>query len=674
MQVEQFKAMVTRLERESAAAPSAYRAKVAALVLLGFAILAFMLAIAGLGLLLLVGFVIAVVVTGGGALLLLLKLGKVLFLLAIPLWFLVKASVQALFVRVPPPLGREITRAQAPALFTAMDDMRRKMRGPRFHHVLVVDDVNAAVVQRPMFGIVGWPRNYLLLGLPLLESMPPAEALAVVAHEYGHLAGSHGHFSAFVYRLRHTWGTVQAYTDHIKGWVGWMVGPLVRWYAPYFNAYTFVLARADEYQADAASAKLVGKRAAANALKRVNLVAPQHQRFMELTFERIMHDQAPPADLMQRWATQATVPPAAADAERWLTGALDREGHFTDSHPTLRARLTALALGVPTALAALAALPRAPAAGAQPVAGTEPAAEGSKAARLAVVLQEQPQPLQGDSAAAAWLGPLLETLRTEFQTTWAAQVAEPWSERHAQAEQQRTRLAELAALPERDAAQEIERIRLTLRLETETDLREPLAAFNAQHAEHALGLFLHGTVCLDKGDAAGLTLLERAIALDPEATKPACEHAHRFLHERKDTAGAETWAERWRQRDQLEINRDEQLRVMDPHHALAPHGLDESAVLAIKQVLAIRGSANKPLAWVKEAYLARRVVPADPTAIQIVLAVQLSWWAHQTNKQAAVIAQLVAMDWPVTLVFVTLDGPLKPMAAKFRAMVGARLV
>ena len=82
------------------------------------------------------------------------------------------------------------------------------MRGPRFHQVLVVDDVNAAISQRPAFGLIGWPRNYLLLGRPLLECVPPAEALAIVAHEYGHLAGAHGHFSAFIYRLRHTWGTV----------------------------------------------------------------------------------------------------------------------------------------------------------------------------------------------------------------------------------------------------------------------------------------------------------------------------------------------------------------------------------------------------------------------------------------------------------------------------------
>lgn len=632
--VDRFKSMVARLERESAAAPAAYRIKVAALTLLGFGILALVLGLAGLGIVLLGGFVVAVVLTGGTALLLLLKLGKLLFFLAIPLWYLIKASVQALAVRVPVPQGREIARAQAPALFAAIDDMRRKMHGPRFHHVLVVDGVNAAVVQRPAFGLVGWPRNYLLLGLPLLESMPPEEALAVVAHEYGHLAGSHGRFSAFIYRLRHTWGTVQAYTDHIQGWLGGLVAPLVRWYAPYFNAYTFVLARADEYQADAASAELVGAANAAHALKRVNVIAPQHRRFMEQTFDRIAHEPAPPRDLMQRWAAQATAPVPGADAARWLEDALDREGHFTDSHPTLRARLQALA-----------ALPASP----------EP-------------LEVPPPPVAGATAAAAWLGPLLEALRGEFQSTWAEEVQQPWAERHAEALKQRARLAELAAIETRTADEELERLRLTLRLEPEADLREPLAAFNAQHADHAVGLFLEGRVRLGKQDAAGIALLERAMALDPEATKPVCELVHAFLQGRGDEAAAESWAERWRQRDALETLRGQQLARLDANDELAPHGLDEATLATVRQVV-----LGHPRAHVTEVYLARRVVPADPSVVQLVLGLHLTWWSRRRGKQAEVVKHYAALAWPVGLVVVTLDGQYKYWREKFQALPGARL-
>lgn len=110
MEIDQFKSMVARLEQESAAAPRQYRIKVALLALLGFAILALVLATVCIGLVALVGIAGALMFTGGAALILLLKLGKLLFLLAIPLWFTLKSAVQSLFVRLP-----------APALFEALD-------------------------------------------------------------------------------------------------------------------------------------------------------------------------------------------------------------------------------------------------------------------------------------------------------------------------------------------------------------------------------------------------------------------------------------------------------------------------------------------------------------------------------------------------------------------------
>lgn len=217
MEMARFERMVAQLEVESTRHPVRYQLKVALLALLGFGVLGLIIGIAGLGLLLVVGLGLALLFTGGKAAILLLKLGKVLILLAVPLWFLVKSSISALFTRLPKPQGIELQRDQAPVLFAAMDRMRKKMGGPRFHHVLITDEMNAAVVQRPVFGFFGWPRNYLILGLPLLESLSADEALSVVAHEYGHLAGSHSKFGAYIYRLRHTWATISAIADQLQG-------------------------------------------------------------------------------------------------------------------------------------------------------------------------------------------------------------------------------------------------------------------------------------------------------------------------------------------------------------------------------------------------------------------------------------------------------------------------
>ncbi|MGZ5856566.1 MAG: M48 family metalloprotease [Burkholderiaceae bacterium] len=515
MEMDRFKNMVARLEQESATAPTRYRLKVAMLAVLGFGILALILAAVGFGLVLVVGFAVTLVFTGGAAFILLLKLGKLLFLLAIPLWFTLKSSIQALFVRLPAPTGREIKRSEAPQLFAALDNMRRQMNGPRFHHVLLVNDVNAAVVQRPALGLVGWPRNYLLLGLPLLEYMTPDEALAVVAHEYGHLAGSHGRFSAFIYRLRHTWSTVQAYISHFQGWLSRLISPMVQWYTSYFNAYTFVLARADEFRADAASAELVGSPNAANALKRVNIIAPRFQQFLENTFKQVSETNTPPSDLLQRWAPSTSIAPEEAQTIRWLEEALDREGHFTDTHPTLRARLLSLA---------------------------------NKEGELLTL----PPSIEGEPASSAWFGRSLDSLRIELQEQWAKQVAPSWGTRHIEIHTQQMRLQELRNMPHRDIERQLEMLNLSMRLEPETDVRADLADFNAANTDHALGVYLEGIARLDKGEQEGLALLDRAMQLDPQATKPACERAYAFLTERKEVDVAESYAARWRERDALD--------------------------------------------------------------------------------------------------------------------------
>jgi hypothetical protein len=406
---------------------------------------------------------------------------------------------------------------------------------------------------------------------------------------------------------------------------------MIRWYAPYFNAYTFVLARADEYQADAAAAELVGAHHAAHALMRVNIVGPRHQRFMSRTYDRIADDAVPPPDVMQRWADEAGCAPVEADAAGWLREALDREGHFTDTHPTLRARLDAL----------------------------RHAGSGD------VV---PPPPLAGASAAQAWLGPLAPALRQAFQQDWTNRVEDAWKKRHEQAREQRARLVELRALPERDAALELEMLHLARRVEPDVDQREPLAAFNATHPDHAEGLFLEGCERLEREDASGLPLLEAAMKLDPDAIKLACQRAHAFLLERGDKAGAEAYAQRWRERDAHETLRDSQVRHLSTAHALAPHGLDAETVERVRALLTPAVTRH-----VEAIHLARRVIPADPSVVLLVMGVKLTWWGRWRKMQGAVVRRIAAGEFPVAMTVISLDGAYKAFEPKFKAQGNARL-
>lgn len=631
-----FEQMVARLEAQSAQAPGWYRVKVALLAVLGFGVLLLLLGGAGIGLLLLIGGLgVALYASGGKGLGLLLQLGfKALVLLAAPLWLLLKSSSRALFTRLAPPQGRVLQRDEAPALFEALGQMRQRMRGPRFHQVLLTDELNAAVVQRPMFGLVGWPRNYLLLGLPLLESLSPDEALAVVAHEYGHLAGSHSHFAAFIYRLRTTWGTIQQVSQQWNGVGGRLLQRVVGWYAPYFNAYTFVLARANEYQADLASVELVGSAVAASALKRVNLGLAAYDHFMEDTFAGARLMPAPPADLAERWAARAHQLSAEEQAAAWLQRALAREPQVHDTHPALKLRLRALP-GLAANAAAIEALP---------------------------------QPLHGATAAQAWLGPRATSLRDELQRQWHDAVSPRWREHHDEWQRRRNALDALNAVEQPSAAQQLERLQLMMQLQPDTDHLPALAAYNAEHGDQALGLYLEGGLRLDRDDEQGLDLLERAMALDGEAIRPACEKAYAYLKPRNDPR-ADQYAERWTSRQRMEAERAAQARALSPDHVLRePSELSPQAWQTVRELLAphARGIAK--------AYLARRVLPVDPTVDTYVLCIDLTTTARLCRREAEIVQRLAALEWPVHLFICTLSGRFQPFEKRLAQLPGTRLM
>jgi len=100
---------------------------------------------------------------------------------------------------------------EVPELFAMLRGLEDELGAPRFHEVLLVGDNNAAVVQLPRLGVFGWYKNYLLLGLPLMQGLGPEEFKSVLAHELGHLSGGHGRFGNWLYRMRRSWEYTFAY-------------------------------------------------------------------------------------------------------------------------------------------------------------------------------------------------------------------------------------------------------------------------------------------------------------------------------------------------------------------------------------------------------------------------------------------------------------------------------
>jgi Zn-dependent protease with chaperone function len=617
---EEFEALVGRLEAQAKRSPGGYRTKVYLLASLGNAYLALMVGIIGTLFLVLLASIFWLKALGV----------KLALVVGAFLWVIVRA----LWIRLEPPQGEEVTRGRAPELFAMIDALRRELRAPRFHHVLVTDEFNAGVIQVPRLGVFGWPRNYLLIGLPLMKALSVDQFKAVLAHEFGHLAGGHGRMSNWIYRQRLRWSRLMEALEATESKGGFLFRPFLRWFAPYFNAYSFPLARANEYQADAASVRLVSAGAAAEALTGVEVIASYLQERYWPQVHRQADEQPQPAYTPYHGMGGKVLREVDAVAsEAWLQHAMARATTVDDTHPALKDRLAAI--------------------------GRPPKLSLPASAQTA------------DRLLGAALGPLTEG----FDRRWQDAIRPSWEQRHREVQEGRRRLAELNARHASGAALEsgeaYERAVLTETMGN--DAEDALAQFRALHArapDDAAVCFGLGARLLARDDEAGVALLERAMALDEDAILKASEllRDYRWRQGRKEEAHG--WHDRVVERAgllQAAARERDQITLKDKFE---PHGLPAEALEALVAQL-------RAIPRLRRAYLLRKRVEHFPQRPFYVLGFRATGPLQlHSKKRALEVLQRVreTVGFPGETFIMSTEGEYYRFDRKFRRMRGARIL
>jgi Zn-dependent protease with chaperone function len=586
--IAEYHDLILRLERLASEAPTRYLWRVGLLAVLGIGFVACAF-VAALGL-----------VIGVAALILVSKKFVLIKVAWIPLvfaWMVLKA----MWVRIPPPDGRPLVRREAPQLFDEIEAVRKGVRAQRIHHVVVTPEFNAAVAQVPRLGLLGFPANYLVVGLPLMASLTRAEFRAVLAHEFGHLSRHHARFGNWIYRIRQTWYRLLAILEHEGGFSTRLFAKFFDWYAPYFNAYSFVLARANEYEADRASARVAGAGAAGSALVAVHAKAAYlDSQYWEKLWAGVRDRAEPPTAPYSELLARCKQLPAEV-GKAYAKVALDAKPDLNDTHPSLAERLQAL--GVP--------------------------------ARTRFDLER--------SAAEELLGPALAALAAEQDRSWHEQVAPAWRERHAAAAEERKRFTALEA---RAAAGELpleaawERARLAESLDGRFAALPLYRQLAERHPGHAPAVYAYGRMLVQGGDEQGVAMVEQAMALDAGAEQSGAELLFEFYRGRKDLAGMDRWHARLDQLAGIRSRAQAELTKFEPQDPLQPHGVS-GATLA--KLVAVIGEQRK----VKRAWLVRKHGGILPQVPGYLFLLEFAWTSHLTGgRDDAVRAVLdrIAVD------------------------------
>ena len=505
-----FVHMVRMSEIASAENSSAYRRSVAAFAALGYAWVLGCLVLA-LGM---VAWALPPLLEGR------FKFGFVMVLISglTLLW----TSLQALWLRSDAPDGVEITAVEAPALFEALERIRRKIKGPHIHHVYLNDEFNACIRQQPRYGLLGGAVNHLTIGLPLLMALDRQRFLAVLGHEYGHLRGDHGRFAAWIYRTRMAWMRMHQGLGDDGNVVAAASNAFMRWYLPRFAARSFALARQDEYDADRIAGRLVGREVAAAALIEIEVRGTWMERhFWERHWSKAADHPVPvgPFRSLRKRLARMPEPAFANDA---LRQALKRLSNVDDTHPGLRDRLESLE--------------------APPIL---PEWSGGSAMELL-----------GDDAKR-WIA--------HFDKQWCRDHATEWKQHHAWLAQVRERVQKLTAQQAQSNADEmVELARLSRHLDPRAPV-QPLYALALQRSPGHAGA-LRGLVqslpdedrqgklqCLEQlwdGDGDSRWWAARTALAELETSRPGMEH---------DAAAYKQWRKRLERAQEAEDRAWEEL-------------------------------------------------------------------------------------------------------------------
>ena len=581
-------ALVARLENELQARPGWYRLKLALLAALGYGLLGGALVAA---LAMSVGLVALVVVTKSVWLIKLIKVAWIPLVLA---WLILRA----LWVRIEPPQGERVTRAEAPALLDEIERLRKATGAPPLAGVVIDDDLNAGAVAVPrLLGLLGH-RQWLVLGLPLMQALDRAQFASVVAHEFGHMGGGHGRFSGWIYRVRSTWYRLLAAIEAKNpGGHDWL-RRFFDWYAPYFDAYSFALARSNEYEADAMAARVAGKDAAASALLRVNLAARRlHEDFWPGLGRDVRRLPQAPATLYADLAHVLREP--AANEEERLRDVLAGVASVSDTHPVVAQRLAAW--------------------------GVEPTLP----------------PAPSRSAAADLLGAFEAELADRFSRRWHDANAESWASNHARVAEREARLAELEAGGEAVLEGEAlaEHALLVGELRSEDEAIPLLRRACEQRPDDAAVHFHLGRLLADRGDAGAEPLLRRAMALWPGASDEVYQFLA-LLHSRRSDGDALAALEEEHEREAKNARRANLERQrLGRKDVLLPHGLAPDALQGLARTLREVGKIAR--VWVAR----KQIEPAHGPAHYIVVG---KWKTFAAVGDSRLQMLVDALDLPGT--------------------------
>lgn len=498
-----------------------------------------------------------------------------MYLPIFPFIFSTLRSFRVLFKNGLPPKGKYLNRVEFPKLFDLIDEITNKLKVPTLKNVVLNEELNAAVIQVSKLGIFGWYENYLILGIPLMSVLSTDEFRSVLVHEIGHLSGNHSRFNGWIFRLRETLTQMQKHMQKVnEGHTSIFVTPFIRWYIPFFDAYSFILARINEYDADKFALQLTGAENCALSMIKIEIANGfVNNIFWQNIYQNIEHQPKPPDDVYTKLLVNLNDVNTFKNNYNFLKKALARKTNNFDTHPCLTQSLKNLGYNkFPDNLL-------------------------DKLINFQNINSQK-------SAAKVLLGNKLQNLVFDLDRNWQQQIETSWLQRYATVQdilQEIKVLSENYAGETFDIEDDWKLVYLYLELNQKEVVVQKLKQIIKYQPDFVDAHYLLGKILLQQDNKHGMKYLETALSLNLNYTEDCLRLLINFFRE----CGEVKKANRYRDRLDafyLEVNQAniERSTITDKDKFL-PHQLERSEIIQIKQQIS-------QFFQIKEVYLVQKQV------------------------------------------------------------------
>ncbi|OCA82227.1 hypothetical protein A8F94_20140 [Bacillus sp. FJAT-27225] len=549
---EEFELLVRKLETKAEKNPGTYRSKVLLLTALGYGYILFFL-------------------------------GLVLFLLTISVLYLVDGHfsfgslkalvitgalsffiIKSLFVKMPPPEGYYLKENEAPELDKTISDISNILKTPKIHAIVLDDDFNASVLQHRKFGLFGPKKNILRIGIPLMSGLTREQFTSVVAHELAHISHSDTSFGALIYRVRMTWAQLMTSLEKNEQFGTFLFRKFIKWFYPRYSAHTFVMARQQEYAADAAAVRVTSPETVRDTLCSISIGAHYYyENYFEELFEEGSKTNVVPQPYSQFFNKYQKIDSMVAEA--FLKNELERESGVLDTHPCLTDRLKAIGMK--------SDIPR------------------------------------NEESAFDYFFANPDSILQQFNQSWFEHNGERWREQIASYDEAKNRLKDLENSEDLDLQDKFEKAILTRNLIGYEPAAALLEEIIAEYPDELIApaYLTLGTIYLHKEETAqkGENFIRKSVSIDWELKEEALEALSEYYYytgqlEAFEDAQAqlEAWPDTLKQFEEESgsVNLDDQY---------VPHDKDHEEVAEIADELSHHSE-------IVEAYLVRKVIELIP--------------------------------------------------------------